>query len=54
MGRKRCKGMVPLVLIELVHFGAYAILFELLVNGVVLFGAWKDLKHSDSADEKWQ
>lgn len=56
-GKKKytcCKGMVPLVLVELVHFGAYTILFELLVNGGVLFGAWKDLKHSDSADEKWQ
>lgn len=48
------KGVVPLVLVELVHFGVYAILFELLVNGVILFGAWKDLQHSDSADENWQ
>lgn len=46
--------LVTLVLVELVHFGVYAILFDLLENSVILFGAWKDLHHADSADEKQQ
>lgn len=40
------------MLVEPVRFGVYSIPFELLVSGVILFGAWKDLQHSDSADEK--
>lgn len=46
--------LVTLVLVELVHFGVYAILFDLLVNSVILFGARKDLHHADSTDEKQQ
>lgn len=59
--KKKCGGayllqvtLVTLVLVELVHFGVYAILFDLLVNSVILFGARKDLHHADSADEKQQ
>lgn len=46
--RKKKKGggayllqvtLVTLVLVELVHFGVYAILFDLLENSVILFGA---------------
>lgn len=50
--KKRCislQEIATLLLVEPLCFGVYSIPFELLVSGIILFGAWKE---SESADEK--
>lgn len=53
MGEKKvypCTEIATLVLVEL--FWCLLISYEVLMSGIILFGAWKGLRHLYSTDEK--